>query len=63
MSWFESLRDIESLEDLCFDQALVDAFEAQARERPLGPMRFFTPTFRAYASDELAGCGKASYPA
>jgi lipoyl synthase len=63
MSWFESLRHIESLEDLSFDRALVDALEAQARERPLRPMRFFTPTFRPYASDELAGCGKASYPA
>ncbi|MGJ5010584.1 radical SAM protein [Bradyrhizobium oligotrophicum] len=26
-------------------------------------MRFYTPTFRAYASEELKGCGKASFPA
>ncbi len=26
-------------------------------------MRFYTPTFRSYASDELKGCGKASFPA
>ena len=26
-------------------------------------LRFFTPTFRSYASDELKGCGKASFPA
>ena len=63
MSWLETLRHIEPLEDLRFDRALVDALEQQARVRPLGPMRFFTPTFRAYDSDELAGCGKASYPA
>jgi len=63
MSWFEALRQVEALEDLRFDPALIDALERRARERPLGPMRFFTPTFRAYASDELAGCGKASYPA
>jgi lipoyl synthase len=63
MSWFETLRHIEPLEDLRFDRALVDALERRARERPLGPMRFFTPTFRAYESDELGGCGKASYPA
>ena len=62
MSWFETLRHVEPLEDIRFDRALVDALEQQARVRPLGPMRFFTPTFRAYASDELAGCGKASYP-
>jgi len=63
MSWIETLRHVEPLEDLRFDRGLVDALEQQARERPLGPMRFFTPTFRAYASDDLAGCGKVSYPA
>jgi uncharacterized radical SAM superfamily protein len=63
MSWFETLRHVEPLEDIRFDRALVDALEQQARVRPLGPMRFFTPTFRAYESDELAACGKASYPA
>ncbi len=63
MSWFEALQGIEPLEDLPFDRVLVDALEHRADERPLGPMRFFTPTFRSYASEELAGCGKASYPA
>jgi len=63
MGWFETLREIEPLDELPFDRALVDALEQRARERALGPMRFFTPTFRAYASEELAGCGKASYPA
>jgi uncharacterized radical SAM superfamily protein len=63
MAWFERLREIEAFDDLPFDRGLVDALEAAAGERTLGPMRFYTPTFRAYASDELKGCGKASFPA
>lgn len=63
MAWYEKLQEIEPLDDLRFDRGLVDALEAAARERALGPMRFYTPTFRAYASEELRGCGKASFPA
>ncbi|MGJ4991973.1 MULTISPECIES: radical SAM protein [unclassified Bradyrhizobium] len=63
MAWYEKLQEIEPLDDLRFDHGLVDALEAAARERALGPMRFYTPTFRAYASEELKGCGKASFPA
>lgn len=63
MAWYETLQEIEPLDDLRFDRGLVDALEAAARERALGPMRFYTPTFRAYASEELKGCGKASFPA
>ena len=63
MSWFDTLREIEPFDDLPFDSMIVELLETAARERPLGPLRFFTPTFRTYASDELKGCGKASFPA
>jgi lipoyl synthase len=63
MGWFDKLQEIEPFDELAFDHALVDALESAAREHPLGPMRFYTPTFRAYASEELKGCGKASFPA
>jgi hypothetical protein len=63
MSWFDTLREIEPFDGLPFDRALVGALELAAHERPLGPLRFYTPTFRAYASEELQGCGKASFPA
>lgn len=63
MAWFDKLQEIEPFDDLPFDRDLVDVLEVTARERTLGPMRFYTPTFRAYASDELKGCGKASFPA
>lgn len=63
MAWFDKLQAIEPLEDLPFDRGLVDRLEATAQERALGPMRFYTPTFRSYDSEELKGCGKASFPA
>ncbi len=63
MAWFDVLQEIEPFEDIAFDRTLVDALEETARGRPLGPLRFYTPTFRSYASEELKGCGKASFPA
>jgi uncharacterized radical SAM superfamily protein len=63
MGWFETIREIEPFDELPLDRALVTALEAESREHPLGPLRFYTPTFRAYASEELAGCGKTSFPA
>ncbi len=63
MAWFDKLRELEPFDDLPFDRDLVDALEVAASDRALAPMRFYTPTFRAYASDELKGCGKTSFPA
>ena len=63
MAWFELLQEIEPFDELPFDQTLVEALEGAAQRQPLGVLRFFTPTFRSYASDELKGCGKASFPA
>ena len=63
MAWFDTLQEIEPFDELPFDRSLVDTLEAASRERPLGPLRFYTPTFRSYASEELKGCGKASFPA
>lgn len=63
MTWFNKLRDIEPFDELPFDATLVGRLEASAQKHPLGPMRFYTPTFRSYASEELKGCGKASFPA
>lgn len=63
MGWFDTLLEIDPFDDLPFDPVLVGALEAAARERPLEPLRFYTPTFRTYASDELNGCGRTSFPA
>jgi len=63
MGWFDKLQNIEPFDELPFDRGLVDALEGEALGQPLGPLRFYTPSFRAYANDELQGCGKASFPA
>jgi lipoyl synthase len=63
MGWYELIRDIEPFDGVPLDRMLVEAFEHEARDRPLGPLRFYTPTFRAYATDELGGCGKNRFPA
>ncbi len=60
MSWLERIQAIEEFEDAEFDPTLVKAFEAAAVAHPI---RFSTPTFKEYASSELQGCGKNSFPA
>ena len=61
MAWFELLREIEPFDELPFDQSLVEALEAAAGEQPLGVLRFFTPTFRSYASDELKAAARRAF--
>jgi uncharacterized radical SAM superfamily protein len=64
MRWQERLQAIEELEDAAFDADLVAGMEAAAQARGgLGPIRFSTPTFKEYASSEMKGCGKNSFPA
>src|SRR5512135_713470 len=62
MSWLETLRAIEELEDVSLDPALVATFERSAAATAARPIRFSTPTFKDYASAELKGCSKNSFP-
>ncbi len=62
-NWFESILAIEDLEDAEFDPALVAQMESAAKLTTQRPIRFSTPTFKDYASAELQGCGKNSFPA
>lgn len=63
MAWLEALGAIEALEDAPLDAALVARFERAAPRIAGREIRFSTPTFRAYSSCELEGCGKNSFPA
>jgi lipoyl synthase len=63
MSWFEALQAIEELEDAPLDAELVAEFERRAVRATGRPIRFSTPTFKDYASAELRGCAKNSFPA
>ena len=61
MNWLESLAQIEELEDARLDAGLIAEFEAAAGATAR-PIRFSTPTFKDYASTELTGCSKNSFP-
>ena len=63
MNWLETLEQIEPLEDAEFDASLVAEMQANAAQALARPIRFSTPTFKEYQSDELQGCGKNSFPA
>lgn len=63
MDWMERLAAVEELEGVELDAGLVAACEREARATVGREIRFSTPTFKSYSSCELAGCGKASFPA
>ena len=63
MGWFERITEIEELEDAALDSALVAEFERTKAAVGVRPIRFSTPTFKAYASSEMEGCSKNSFPA
>ncbi len=63
MSWLESLQSMEEFDDANFEPELVQRFEAAAAGHALSAIRFSTPTFKDYASAELQGCSKNSFPA
>ena len=63
MTWLERLAAIEALEDAPLDAALLAECE-RAKAAAVGrEIRFSTPTFKAYSSCELEGCGKNAFPA
>jgi uncharacterized radical SAM superfamily protein len=62
MSWLDSIGGIEEYEDVALDAALVADLERAAAGGAPRPIRFSTPTFKDYASTELKGCSKNSFP-
>lgn len=63
MSWRDLFAAIDALEDAPLDASLIGEFE-RAQAAAVGrPIRFSTPSFKAYSSCELTGCGKNAFPA
>jgi len=65
-AWLDALNDIEALEVAEFDATLVRGFEERFARLPGSAARqisFYVPTFKAYATSEIAGCGKSAWPA
>lgn len=63
MGWLQRISEIEALEDAELDGQLVADFEGRADTLLARPIQFSTPTFKEYATDELQGCSKNSFPA
>ncbi len=63
MSWLERIRAIEELEDAPLDAQLIGELERAGAAVAARPIRFSTPTFKEYASTELRGCSRNSFPA
>jgi len=63
MRWIDSLAGLDELEDAQLDAGLIAACEREADRIAGREIRFSTPTFKAYSSCELSGCGKNSFPA
>lgn len=62
-AWMDGLGRIDALEDVSLDDGLVRDMEAAAWVRALPSIRFSTPTFKEYATDDVKGCGKNAFPA
>lgn len=63
MDWLNAISQIEELEDAEFDHALIKEMQAASKDILARPVRFSTPTFKEFETDELSGCGKNSFPA
>lgn len=62
MPWLDAIAGIEEYEDARLDAGLVADLERAAAVAAARPIRFSTPTFKDYASTELKGCGRMSFP-
>ena len=61
-AWLHAFAQVEALEGAQLDAALVAQMQASALGEP-GRVNFYTPTFKAYATSEISGCGKSAWPA
>lgn len=65
-AWLEIAESIEPLEGVGLAPRLVAEMEARFgrfRGERAGRVNFYTPTFKAYATSEISGCGKSAWPA
>lgn len=64
MGWLDTAARVEALEGVRLDADLVGSLEGRAGTAPRArPVRFYTPSFKAYSSSEIASCGGSAWPA
>ncbi len=63
MRWADKITAIDTLDSRMFDTDLVDEMQRFAFTRAQRTLRFSTPTFLDYDSDDIKGCTRNSFPA
>ena len=64
--WLEVVGRVEPLDGIELDATLVNEMQRKYTElqgERVGRVNFYTPTFKAFASSEITGCGKSAWPA
>lgn len=65
-NWQEIVDGVEPLDGIQLDAALMSEMQhhyAGLQGERIGKVNFYTPTFKAYATSEISGCGKSAWPA
>jgi hypothetical protein len=60
-SWPEVINEIDALDSVQLDEALLG--ELQTAAGGAGRINFYVPSFKYFETDEIASCGKNSFPA
>jgi len=61
LDWKGALGRVEALEDISFDDSIIKRLQQAPHSSDL--INFYTPSFKAYSSTELASCGGNAWPA
>ena len=65
-NWQEIVDGVEPLDGIQLDAALMSEMQhhyAGLQGERIGKVNFYTPTFKAYTTSEISGCGKSAWPA
>ena len=63
MRWSDEIAAIDTLDSRLLDTRLVDEMQRMSITRASRTLRFSTPTFLDYDSDDVKGCSRNSFPA
>ena len=61
--WLMLIDEIEALDGVDLDAPLVADIARRRTSSRTQAINFYTPTFKTYATSEIAGCGKSAWPA
>ena len=61
--WSDIVAQIEPLDGIVLDATLVGELSQRRAGLDVGGINFYTPTFKTYATSEIVGCGKNTWPA